>query len=143
MSDAYLELAMRDVERHAREAAESDIREGWKAPLRSWVINAIAQWAPNPDVMDGLLDHWQDVYDRTRAELEGSMQHVVRWIGMVDGDGWTLGCSSRYPEYRELTLDEAQSLYETGAVVMLADGIGAPVRTTRSPLQVERDLAND
>jgi hypothetical protein len=140
MSDPYLELAMKGVERHAREAAENDVCEGWEPPFRSWIINAIARWAPNPDEMDDLLDLWQNVYDKTRAELEGSVRHVVRWIGMADGDGWTLGYG---PQASDLSVGEAQALYEAGAVVMLADGIGAPVRTARSPLQVERDLAND
>jgi hypothetical protein len=139
MSDVNLEIAMREIERHAREAAESDVREGWGPPLRSWIMASIVPWATDFDSLGSLTDHWQCTYDAARAELAESMQHVVRWVGMADGDGWTLGYG---PQSRDLSVDEAQSLYEGGATIMIADGISAPVRTTRSPLQVESDLAS-
>jgi hypothetical protein len=140
MSDVSLEIAMQEIERHARAAAESDVRDGGGPPPRSQVMGTIPPWvrAAAADSMDILLDLWEEVYDATRAELEESMQHVVRWVGVADGDGWTLGYG---PQSRDLSVDEAQALYEEGATIVIADCIGAPVETTRSPLEVERDLA--
>jgi hypothetical protein len=137
MSDADMMIAKQEVERHARETAENDVREDWEGPFRAWVKAYVESWA-TPDSLDDLLDHWWYIYDRTRKRLESLQRHVVRWVGVPD-EGWTLGYGARS---RDLTLAEAQALYESGATIVIADGIGAPAETTRSPLQVERDLTS-
>jgi hypothetical protein len=144
MSDVYLDSARQAVERHARDAAECDVRDGRRPTLPGSrvVFDAILPWTwsggdePDWNLLDALTDHWQDAYDSARAEWEASIRHVVRWAD-APGD-WTLGLT---PDSPALTLEEAQSLYESGAIVMIGDAISGPVRTDRSPFQVERDLA--
>jgi hypothetical protein len=146
MSDVYLDSARQAVERHAREAAECDVRDGRRPTLPGsrFVFDAVLSWAwngydePDWDLLETLTDYWKDAYDVARAEWEASIRHVVRWADAPGGGDWTLGLT---PDSPALTPEEAQSLYENGAIVMIGDAISGPVRTDRSPLQVERDLA--
>lgn len=81
----------------------------------------------------------EQVEDRLAAESRPAP--VVRWIGEEYGDGWTRGTDPDARGYRELTLAEAQSLYEAGATVMLAGGQYSEFTpTSESPLEVEERL---
>jgi hypothetical protein len=68
-----LEIAMKDVERHAREVAKSDARDGCGPPAEGWIVDAIRPWAWDfgPDVLGRLQELWRAAYDAARAELDG------------------------------------------------------------------------